>query len=67
MLYTCNGKMWFSLLWTQDGCKEAVWGMIVEALVKQSPAFPGAQVRPEHCMAVEPQRKVSVENFFCEV
>lgn len=65
MLYTSSGKMWFSLIWTKDGSKEAIWGMIVEALVNQSPAFPGAQVRPEQCMAVEPQGEVSVKNFVC--
>lgn len=58
--------MLFSLIWIQKGCKEAVWGMIVEALVNQSPAFLGAQVRLEHCMAVELQEKVSAKNFVCE-
>lgn len=33
-------------------------GVMVEAL--------GAQVRLEHCMAVESQEKISVENFLCE-
>lgn len=66
MLYTCSGKMWFSLIWTQDGCREAVWGMMVEALVNRSPASPGDQVRLEHCVAVEPQGKVSVKDFVCE-
>lgn len=25
-LYTCSGKMWSALSWTQDGCRWAVWG-----------------------------------------